>query len=239
MIPDSLIPTRLPFALGFPPQELGDKITLSSRLRDVADGVFDGEPLILPVPLTGPAELPRIQLEARDKAWVLQLSLVRLSLEWHRKEPTAGGWSASGTRFLGILGDLLRVFVGEYVRPVRFAFNPQLFRTLAGSANAYLATRVLQPGRAEPLPYVVKIGLMDHLTLRGRPMQLGLNLVSARRQDSPGEDRGLVVQVEARTGADVPTGLTAEEILHLMAEIELWLEGRLRRALPDLVEGED
>ena len=42
MIPDSLCLTKLPFALYFKPQDFGDKITLSGRLRDAAGGLLDG-----------------------------------------------------------------------------------------------------------------------------------------------------------------------------------------------------
>src|SRR5947207_1818693 len=93
---------KLPLTLFFPPQDISDKITLSSRLRHAAHNAFDGDSLVLPVPASAAPDVPRIQLESRDKSHVLQLTLQRMIIEWNRRSPAEGSWEADFQNFMNV-----------------------------------------------------------------------------------------------------------------------------------------
>ncbi len=238
MIPTGFHLAKLPFTLFFQPQDFGDKITLSSRLRDAADGVFDGESLILPVPPNGPPDVPRIQLESRDKSLVMQISLMRLTLEWNRRAPEPKDWTPCAQPFFSLVERILRVFAGEYVKPTRFALNPQFIRQLDQSANEYLASDVIEAGRVLDRPSSVKIGILDQFVLHNRPMNLWMNVTSARQQQNPQDDRGLVVHFDYNSAAEDQRPWGAEEIIRLIAEFEGIMEKRFRSFFGDLVSSD-
>lgn len=238
MIPETMQPARIPFSIFFPPRDIGDKIVLSGRLRDAGEGLFDGEPLILPVPPGAPADLPRIQLESRDKAYVLRISQHRLDLEWNRRGGAPSGWNVCAPPIYRVLRGVASVFVGEYARATRFAANPQFFHRLDGSANEYVASRVLQPDRLLDRPASCKICVHDRLNFAGRDYNLWTNVSTARNQQNPVEDNGLIVHFDFNSAPEDARPMTAEEILDAAARLPDLIETRLRAFFNDLLSPE-
>ena len=238
MISDSLCLTKLPFALYFKPQDFGDKITLSGRLRDAAGGLLDGEPLILPSQRGAPPQVPQIQLASRDKSYVFQLSSVRLSLEWTQRTREPKTWSGSIGPYMKTLGGILRIFVGEYASPQRFAFNPQFVFPMKQSANEYLAKHLFQRERIGQAPFACKVGLMDQVTIQQRRVNLWINVATARQRQKIEEDKALVVQFDVLSADKNGPPLGSEEILAIFSEIEVFMERRLNDILGELLEPE-
>lgn len=239
MIPPLFQIARIPLTVFFQPRDFGDKITLLSRLRDASDGALDGDPLVLPLPPNQPAELPRLQIESRDKTLLMQATLDRLNLEWNRRGPAPPGWDATAPRFLGMARNILRVFVGEYARAVRFAANPHFFLRLDRSANEYLSTYVLQPDRVLDRPRSMRIGLHETLKIGERAWNLWMNVATARNQKNPQDDDGLIVHFDFNSIPEDPRPLTAEEILESLEALAPMMDARLRAFFNDLPTGED
>lgn len=57
---------------------------LPRLLSDLSD-VLDGDPITLPVPKDGPAEVPRIILGNKDESMRMEISLVRTDIRWNLK----------------------------------------------------------------------------------------------------------------------------------------------------------
>lgn len=228
--------TRLPFTLFHPPQDIGDKLTLSSRLRGALAEVLDGESLILPVPPNGPPDVPRIQLESRDKSWVLQVTMQRISLEWTRRAEGGDVWTRQMDTFFARTVSFLRVVVGEYVRPVRIAINPQFIVQLPASANDYLAFTVVEPGRILKKPSSCKIGVLDQFNINGRTMNLWMNIASARQQNNPLDDHALIVHFDYNSAAEDPRPMATEEILRLLEDSKELINLRLGKFFGDLAK---
>lgn len=237
-IPNNLHLTKLPFAIFFGAQDFGDKITLSTRLRDAAMGLLDGESLILPVPANGPPDLPRVQLQSRDSEYVLQLSTIRLAFEWTPRTPGPKCWEHHSAPYIDALGGLLRVFAGEYARPGRFAFTPQFLLQLNRSANDYISTQLIQPGRVARRPYSARISLTDQLDFEGLQVALTLNLATARQQDKPERDHALVLHFEIQSGKPAGQGFSGEEIMGILSRTSELMEERIRELLCDLYPDE-
>lgn len=49
-------------------------LDLAATIRDNSGGLLDADPLMLPVPLDAPAELPRLVLKSSDQHWTYQVS---------------------------------------------------------------------------------------------------------------------------------------------------------------------
>lgn len=233
-MPDRLQTAKIPLTLFFPPQNLGDKLQLSTRLRDASGGVLDGEPVILPVPPNGPPDLPRVQLESGDKSFILQISLHRMTLEWNRRTPEPAPWGRLSERFFGICDNLLRVAVGEYFRPTRLALNPQFIIDLGQSANEYLAGYVLHPDRVIRRPRAIRMGVLDNLEVAGRNMNLWLNVSTLRQHNQPGNDNHMVVHFDYNSLAEEAAPLSAEQIIAILRGLDAVMEERIRSFFNDL-----
>ena len=236
MIPEDLEPIKLPFAIFFKPQDFGDKIELCSKLKNASEGLLDGESMILPVPANGPPDMPRIQLASRDQSYLLQLSLVRLSLEWNKRTPGRRNWADVTREYFKTLTNILRVFMDGYALPLRFSFSPQLVCTLEGSANEYFTQNLFQPDRIGDMPQSCKIALHDELSVQGRKMNLWTNLATARQRNRPDLDNALVVQFDLNSGGDDPKGVGMEVMVGVLAEAEEVMSSRVNHLLGELLD---
>jgi len=59
---------------------LGDSVSLLNLFQELSKGRFDGELFSAPIPQDAPAEIPRMILSSKDKAWKLEVSLERTNI---------------------------------------------------------------------------------------------------------------------------------------------------------------
>lgn len=239
MFPPRLQPVKLPFTLFFPPHDFGDKITLSSRLRDAASSLLDGESLILPIPQGGPPDVPRIQLQSRDGGFTLQLASSRLVWEWNHRLPQPVDWPAASKPYLDALGGILRVFIGEYARPTRFGFCPQFLLAVGGGVNERMARELFTPGRIEGSPHTIKVGVLDQFAAGERALNLWTNLATARQRDRPDLDDALVVQFDLNTAPEDARPLGADEITAILQQAGPVMARRVGALLGDKMDSSD
>jgi hypothetical protein len=58
-----------------PGMAISDKIRLANNINNTLGGLFDGDPVVLPLPPDAPPELPRILLSSKDGKKKLQASI--------------------------------------------------------------------------------------------------------------------------------------------------------------------
>ncbi len=63
-----------------PHLNLTNKLSLINWFSEAIPGIFDGEPISIPVPQETPPEIPRIILQSKDNSWNLHISLLRTDL---------------------------------------------------------------------------------------------------------------------------------------------------------------
>jgi hypothetical protein len=233
-IPLNLHLSKISFGIFFPAQDFGDKITLSSRLRDAAMGRLDGESLILPVPANGPPDVPRVQLQSRDGELVLQISTVRLAYEWNARTPGPKSWLHHSPAFFESVGGILRVFAGEYARPNRFVLNPQFLLHLNRSANEYLTREVLRSERVPAIPASTRLALIDQIRIGRMTANFAFNLATARQQNAPERDHALLLQFEMQSAAAAGQSFSSDEIGTAINRTGDLIESRLRSFFPDI-----
>lgn len=69
---------------------LRDKPRIAVEANGVAGDVFDGDPLILPIPEDTPAEVPRILLLSKDRQRSLEIASSRIALKLARSTDSSG-----------------------------------------------------------------------------------------------------------------------------------------------------
>lgn len=68
--------------------DIRDPLEVAHHVRSATSDLFDGEPLVLPLPSDAPSEIPRIVLKSKDERYSCNVSGVRLDLFYREKNPT-------------------------------------------------------------------------------------------------------------------------------------------------------
>ena len=89
----------------FTPEAEVSSARLLSRLLPRWADVFDGEPIVMPLPDGIPKEIPRAILQSRSGEWRCECASGRLNLYWKQPSPTAPGQSLQAIyrRFIPLL----------------------------------------------------------------------------------------------------------------------------------------
>lgn len=68
--------------------DIRDPLEVGHRVRSATGDLFDGEPLVLPLPSDAPLEIPRIVLKSKQERYSCNVSGVRLDLFYREKDPS-------------------------------------------------------------------------------------------------------------------------------------------------------
>jgi len=68
--------------------DIRDPLEVGHQLKSKTGDLFDGEPLVLPIPLDAPPEIPRLILKSKDDVHSCNVSPERIDLFYREKQPT-------------------------------------------------------------------------------------------------------------------------------------------------------
>jgi len=63
-----------------------DKLSIAKNINTVTNNIFDGEPLILPIPENAPPEIPRIILKTKQEDLIMNVSYSRIDIIFENKQ---------------------------------------------------------------------------------------------------------------------------------------------------------
>ena len=92
---------------------LSDKLGLASSLLEPMKCIFDGEPMLLPIPDDAPAEIPRIILTSKDGKFKCNVSKQYVELVYIEDTP-AKALQELREQLLKALGDITRVMKNKF-----------------------------------------------------------------------------------------------------------------------------
>src|SRR5690348_3225502 len=93
----------------FTPEAEVSTARLLARLAPRWLGLFDGEPIILPLPDAVPKEIPRAIFQSRSGEWRCECASGRLNLFW--KQPTSASTNKTLQAAYGTFTPLLKEYV--------------------------------------------------------------------------------------------------------------------------------
>jgi len=59
---------------------LADKLMIANQINEISNKIFDGDPVILPLPMHAPPEIPRIQMTSKEGEYSLLISQSRVDI---------------------------------------------------------------------------------------------------------------------------------------------------------------
>lgn len=90
--------------------DIRDPLEVARQVRSATSDLFDGEPLVLPLPSDAPSEIPRIVLKSKDERYSCNVSGVRLDLFYREKKPSLK-WVDLCDEYLQYLSPILHTLV--------------------------------------------------------------------------------------------------------------------------------
>ena len=68
--------------------DVRDPLRIGNQVRSAAGALFDGDPLVLPLPSDAPSEIPRIVVKSKDARYSCNVSGARVDFFYREKEPS-------------------------------------------------------------------------------------------------------------------------------------------------------
>lgn len=130
-------------AMFFDPQisiDKDGKIDLLKNVSSKCGKLLDGEPTILPIPLEAPADIPRVQLNSKDKSYTYGISLKRSDLSFNEISNPNKTLDAVSPTLFKYEKDLLNVYQNEkHWKVSRLAFIVNYVIDLNDSVERFIS----------------------------------------------------------------------------------------------------
>lgn len=144
--------------------DLKDKLLLAQQLRTLKSIDLNGEPTLLPLPVSAPIEIPRIILKSEDNSYGMNISLNRVDLIFKNKDKTEEGIpSIKITNIkettIKSIQEIYDIFEKKYSANInRGAVIARHIIKLKTDSKSFLESKLLQPLKTKP--FEIKIALL-------------------------------------------------------------------------------
>lgn len=182
---------------------LRDKARLAVDTNQVASGLFDGDPLLLPIPDDVPPEVPRLILSSKNAQRSLEIAPNRIGLKVVR--PPDEATTLRTGQVIDLFGQIL-AYARQAMRaePTRLGFVTSWFLDVHPQDPAqllrmkYLTTRFPVADPAE-----LQIHGLEKRELSGFRVNIWTRIRPGERGRQSGSRRGLVYLFDVNTQADI------------------------------------
>jgi hypothetical protein len=164
---------------------LADKLQLASSLLQPTKGVFDGEPILFPVPDDAPSEIPRIILASKDGKFKCNISKQRIELLYVEDTATKE-LQELREQLLKVLGEIAKVMKSESSNSIyRLGFVVD-FRFFHDAPIELIKVRYIKPGAIE-FPRSLELNVLDRMDWDNLTVNRWYR-ISARTKKKNGEE---------------------------------------------------
>ena len=198
--------------LFFPEVIVPDKAKAAVDLNELASGVFDGDPLILPIPDDAPPEVPRFMLLSKDSSYEFQMAKDRLSLKVatppNSEKPIE---PADAFRLGGVL--VPHLYEAFHVKPHRaglvatWAVSPK-----NGTPTGYLLENYVRTGVPLGSPVQAQLHSLEKLNVGQFQTNLWTRILSGTRNRAGGPVDVLLYVFDVNTFGEVRYSFSPESI---------------------------
>lgn len=142
--------------------DLSDKLTLANSIRSRFPKIFNGEPMIIPMPSEAPEEVPRVVLKSQGEEYRCNISANRIDFFYEQKEPKLSLKKAE-EKVLQFSSDLGKLLVEENIvsKLNRLGIIFNFFINIKQGANKFLDERLLKQIPTGK-PYDTRIHFLYH-----------------------------------------------------------------------------
>ena len=191
---------------------LQNKLELASILHNETKIVFDGEPIILPVPDDAPSEIPRIILTSKDNEHKCHISKERVEFIYSNEANPDREVSELREQFLVTLGDIAKV--------VKSSWKAEVYRLgfVINSVSHYKApveiikTKFIREGVLNH-PRRLEVFVLDRMTWDNLKINRGYRVYTIIKSEGKEERKLLSVNFDINTIPEEKYSFDTESIV--------------------------
>lgn len=221
-----------------PNLDLSNKIVLAHQLTNDTGRLFDGDPVILPLPSDAPDEIPRIILKSKDDSYSMNIGPTRFDFYYNEKEiqdglPTKEILSIKKSYLENAKSVVKSIKEATGAKIVRLGFVPTLQTKITTSASRFISVSYLKQGRVTKDIYDMNLGVLKREKIGKRDVNIWFRINPYRKIDDPLDDKLLTIQFDINTLPEQPLDLNTVEIIDFFEQAILYLESNLGLYIKD------
>jgi len=179
---------------------LVDKLKMANAINDNLSGLFDGDPVILPIPEDAPSEFPRIQLKSKDEGYSLSIAKGRLDFIFRylkHEEKTSFPVPDLFEKFIVVF----RYFKENiHTQFTRCAIVTKWLIELRDSPGAeYLLLKYIRSEVPISKPYELELHYLVKDSIAGFEVNKWTRIKSARKISEPKQNKFIVFHIDINT----------------------------------------
>lgn len=199
---------------------LSNKISVAKKLTDSTLTLFDGEPLILPIPNDAPPEIPRIILKNREETISCNLSLNRIDFVWNEKADPSRKIEEVSEDYLDGLFNATKVLKNGFNPTInRLGFIATFFVYLEESATAFLSRTFIKNGYLSDSKQI-QLGALRLITVDAVDANRWIRLSPLTHKET-GKDTAISIIVDINTPLEILYDFKLEDIKRFYKQVVL------------------
>jgi len=182
-----------------------NKLEFVSKLISTSNNIFNGDPVILPIPNDAPPEIPRIIVKSKDERLVCNVSMNRLDLFFNPKSETDALLDNIHDNFFGQIIKIIN-FLNEiyHIKIFRVGIVANLILNLKESSNIFIARKYLKDSNLISDTFELQLHALNKITLLNKyKANRWLRIMTSRDIQNQNNDKFLLVSIDINTLPDV------------------------------------
>jgi len=188
-----------------------NKLGIVSKINEVVDNLFDGDPTMLPLPPDAPPEIPRIQLKDSGPIYSLNFSPTRIDFFYNEPGKPERNFDSLKDDYLKYFFNIVKLVKDEYRLSIsRIAIVVKATSEIETGSNLLIHENFLGGKPFFRNTYALEIHALEKATMNGYEINRWFRIKTARAKT--GEDNILFVEIDINTLQDKPRDFGLEEI---------------------------
>ncbi|MEA1965506.1 MAG: hypothetical protein U9O41_10365 [Candidatus Aerophobetes bacterium] len=208
---------------------ISDKAKLAVKINKELQTLFNGDPVMPPIPGDAPLEIPRIVLKSKNERYILQISVKRVNFFYNSPpENSAVKFPVNGLyeKFIAIS----KCLGGEtYCQFLRSAIVTQWIVELGKSGTQYIASNYLRKDVPFKNPYNLELHYLTKENIAGCRVNKWVRIKTTRRISDPTQNNFLTVLIDINTVADEKYKVDTKLLMQFLNESSKFIEETMDR----------
>lgn len=193
---------QVQLALFSPGIVISNKLRLANMINEAMDDLFDGDPIILPMPEDLPPEVPRIILKSKDEKYLLQIAINCVNFFYRSQEDTVEEEFLIDELYDKWIKLQNQLFTYSKTQFHRAALVTQWIVDLSTSAAPFLSAKYLREGLPFESPYEMEIHCLTKEKVAECEVNMWVRIKSIRKLSKPEQDQFLLITIDINSLAE-------------------------------------
>lgn len=213
-----------------------DKLSLSSQLIKETGNIFDGDPIMLPIPPDAPSEFPRMILKSKNDKYILEIKSSRIDfiVKDDQKDRTQKNYPALfikdyQNKLQSLSSSIINIFRTKIVR-LGFVLNLQF---KVNDAVEIVKKSYIKDVKFTKDTVDLNIGFLNKISLNNLDTNIWFRANALRSPEKDKDNKILLVMFDTNTAPENILDLTDQNVVDFTKTTLEYLDKNLKNYLPE------